>query len=202
MTQFCKIKFMKAILFIMISTTVSAMAQEAKIPFSEIQISAEKYTAGTVASRFIEGLGFRFYWATEGLRPDDLAFKPGEESRSTLETITHIYEMSVVIKNATTETTNAADQSPSLPFDEMREKTLANFKTASEILRQCSDADLTRYTLKFKQADKMIEYPFWNNINGPIEDCIWHTGQIVSFRRLSGNPISDKINFLLGTGSK
>lgn len=202
MSQSCKIKSMKAILLILFSTTASAVAQDVKIPFSEIQHSAEKYTAGTVASRFIDGLGFRFYWATEGLRVEDLAFKPGEESRSTLETITHIYEMSVVIKNATTETINAAGQSPLLPFDEMREKTLANFKAASDILRQCSDTDLTRYTMKFKQGDNKAEYPFWNNINGPIEDCIWHTGQVVSFRRMAGNPISNKINFLLGTGSK
>jgi hypothetical protein len=191
-----------SIIFIILIATASAVAQNTPVPFSEIPPSAEKYTAGTVASRFMDGLGFRFYWATEALREEDLIFKAGTESRSTLETITHIYEMSVIIKNATTETVNEPDQSPALPFDKMRQETLANFKSSSDILRKSSDEDLIRYTLKFKRDDQLVEYPFWNNINGPIEDCLWHTGQIVSFRRLSGNPFSEKVNFLKGTVSK
>jgi hypothetical protein len=190
---------MKTIVFILLATSFGVAAQSTKIPYSEIQPSAEKYTAGSVASRFIDGLGFRFYWATEGLRAEDLVFKPGAESRSTLEIIRHIYEMSFMVKNATTETVNTPSQSPDLPFNEMREKALINFKIASDILRKSSDEDIARYTLKFNQGDKLVEYPFWNQINGPIEDCFWHTGQIVSFRRLSGNPFSEKVNIFTGT---
>ena len=170
-----------------------------KLPYAEIPASSEKYTAGNVASRLIDGLGFRFYWATDGLRDDDLTYKPGKETRSTIETIEHIYEMSVMIRNAATETINTSDQSPRLPFNEMRKKTLENFKVASDILKKSSDHDLTKYTLKFKEGEKLIEYPFWNHINGPISDCLWHIGQIVSFRRLSGNPFSDKVDLLSGT---
>jgi len=169
-----------------------------KLPYSEIPANAEKYTAGNVASRLIDGLGFRFYWATDGLRDKDLTYRPDKETRSTIETIEHIYEMSIMITNAATETVNTSDQSPRLPFNEMRKKTLENFKLVSDILKKSSDDDLTKYTLKFKQGEKLIEYPFWNHINGPISDCLWHTGQIVSFRRLSGNPFSDKVNLLSG----
>ncbi|MFT7499284.1 MAG: hypothetical protein ACI8QP_001887, partial [Porticoccaceae bacterium] len=42
------------------------------------------------------------------------------------------------------------------------------------------------------------EYPFWDLINGPIEDAVWHSGQLVSFRRSSGNPMNPKVNFLTG----
>ncbi len=174
-------------------------ALDGKLPYSEIPAIAEKYTAGNVVSRLIDGLGFRFYWATDGLRDEDLTFKPDKETRSTLETIEHIYEMSVLIKNATTQTVNTPDQSPRIPFNEMQKVTLENFNVASTILRRSSDEDLNRYTLKFKQGEKLIEYPFWNHINGPISDCLWHTGQVVSFRRLSGNPFSDKVNLLSGT---
>jgi hypothetical protein len=107
-----------------------------------------------------------------------------------------------MIKNAVTQTVNTPYQSPRLPFNEIRKITLENFKVASSILRSSSDEDLTLYTLKFKQGGKLIEYPFWNHINGPISDCLWHTGQVVSFRRLSGNPISDKVNLLSGTITK
>jgi len=42
------------------------------------------------------------------------------------------------------------------------------------------------------------QFPFWNVINGPISDAIWHTGQVVSFRRTSGNPFPKGVNVLTG----
>src|SRR5882724_2026265 len=97
-------------------------ALDNKLPYSEIPTNADKYTAGNVASRLIDGLGFRFYWATDGLRDEDLIFKPNKETRSTIETIEHIYEMSLMISNAATETINTFDHSPRLSFNEMRKK--------------------------------------------------------------------------------
>jgi hypothetical protein len=41
----------------------------------------------------------------------------------------------------------------------------------------------------------------YNLINGPIADATWHTGQVASFRRSSGNPIHSKINQFSGTVS-
>lgn len=172
--------------------------QNKQLPYAEIPAVSENYTAGNVASRLVDGLGFRFYWATEGLRDEDLNFKPNNDARTQLETIQHIYEMSVIIKNSVKETTNLPGQSPKLTFKETREKTLWNLKIASDILKNSSDDDLKRYRLKFKQGEKLVEYPFWNSINGPISDCLWHTGQIVSFRRSSGNPFSDKVNLMKG----
>jgi hypothetical protein len=174
-------------------------ALEKPLPYFEIPASNEKYTAGNIASRLVDGLGFRFYWATDGLREEDLTFKPGTDGRSTVETIEHIYEMSVMIINAATGAVNTGEKIPKLPFHEMRRKSLENFKAASDILRKSTDEDLNKYTLKFKIGEELIEYPFWNHINGPISDCLWHTGQLVSFRRLSGNPFSDKVNLLTGT---
>lgn len=107
--------------------------------------SAENYTAGNVASQLIDGPGFRFYWATDSLREEDLIFKPDKEARSTIETIAHIYEMSITIKNAATQTINTPDQSPVPSFNEMRKITLENFEVASNILRSSSDNDLTIY---------------------------------------------------------
>lgn len=202
---------MKSIFFLTAALTISsANGQDQKVkefaddklPYSEVPASAEKYTAGNVASRLIDGLGFRFFWATADLRDEDLTYRPNKGMRSTLETIEHIYEMSVMIKNATTETINKPDQSPQLPFNEMRKRTLENFKMSSDVLRKSSDDDLIKYTLKFKQGEKLTEFPFWNHINGPISDCLWHTGQVVSLRRLSGNPFSEKVNLLSGTTIK
>src|SRR5690242_10632983 len=98
---------MKTVILLTIMTaSTSLMAQDKTLPYYEIPQQPENFTAGGVASRMIDGLGFRFYWATEGLRPEDLAWKPGNESRTTEETITHIYEMTNLILNSTTNTPN------------------------------------------------------------------------------------------------
>ena len=76
--------FLFAILF-----SMSMTSQEAnnELPYYQIPDYPESYTAGTVAARMVDGLGFRYYWATEGLNEEDLAFKPNDEARASSETI-------------------------------------------------------------------------------------------------------------------
>ena len=172
------------------------MAQE-KLPYYEIPEYSEEYTAGTVAARMIDGLGFRYYWATEGLRMEDLNFKPNEEARTTMETLDHILGLSYVIVNATLNKVNKRGQDkPELTFDEKRKQTLTNLKTAADNLRPYKD--LSDFKIQFKNEKGIVEYPFWNNINGPIADAIWHCGQVVSFRRSSGNPFNSKASLFNG----
>lgn len=171
---------------------INSNAQNKQLPYYEIPKAAETYSEGSVASRMIDGLGFRFYWATENLTDKDLAFKPTTESRTTGETIQHILELSQVILNATLKIRNG-DKQPELSFDEKRKKTLENLKQASDILRKSKD--VSQYKLLFKSK----ELPFWNVINGPIADSIWHVGQVVSFRRSSGNPFPKGVSVLNGT---
>jgi hypothetical protein len=194
-------KSLFTILFFSASTLASA--QESTLPYREIPAYPETFTAGSVASRVIDGLGFRFYWATDGLRPEDLNFKPGKEARSSEETIEHIYGMSILIRNSVTHTVNVAGQDKRLPFAEMRKLTLQNLKAASDILRVCKEEEMKGFTLQFRKPDgSLSEYPFWNQLNGPIEDCVWHVGQVVSFRRSSGNPFTDKVSVFTGTVNK
>ena len=51
----------------------------------------------------------------------------------------------------------------------------------------------------FDRQGKESRFPIWNLINGPIEDLVYHTGQIVSFRRTTGNPIPKGVNVFMGT---
>lgn len=171
--------------------------QDKKLPYYEIPDYPETYTAGAVAARMLDGLGFRFYWATEGLRKEDLAYKPGNDTRTTQQTIEHIYGMSIIILNST-KGLSTEGQPATIPFETMREQTLLNLQAASNTLRTLSDADLNNLKMVFKRGDKITEFPFWNEINGPIADCLWHVGQVVSFRRASGNPFTDKVSVLTG----
>ena len=183
---------------VILMTSVSLQAQDKTLPYYEIPSQPENFTAGAVASRMIDGLGFRLYWATEGLRPEDLSWKPGNETRTTEETISHIYEMTNIILNSTTNTPNTPREKEKLNFGQMRKMALENLKKASDNLRTKTDAEMKDLKIIFKRDSGTTEYPFWNQLNGPIADCLWHVGQIVSFRRSSGNPFTDKVSVFTG----
>lgn len=164
------------------------MAQEdTTLPYSEIPKHAETYTAGTVASRMVDGLGFRYYWATEGLRPEDLSYKPSDSGRTSAETIDHIFGLSNFILSSISKDFKQQN-GDKMPFEEKRKQTLLNFKTASDILKATKD---------LSQFDK-DKYPFWNIINGPMADALWHCGQVVMLRRASGNPFNSKASVFWG----
>ncbi len=170
--------------------------EKSELPYAEIPEAPEGYTPGGVVSRMIDGLGFRFYWATEGLRPEDLAYKPSEEARTTEETIDHILGLSYVVLNSALREVNAPREEAPMTFDQKRARVLKNLQAASEILRAAED--LGDYPVVFKGKESDVEYPFWNQINGPISDALWHCGQIVSFRRASGNPFNSKVSVFSG----
>lgn len=185
------------ILFLISFTMATAQDnKEAQLPYYEIPDYPETYNACTVAARLIDGLGFRYYWATEGLRDEDLAFKPSEEGRTTAETIDHLFGLTRVIMNSTLKKPNIQVDREEMTFAEKRKKTLEQIKTAADILRQCED--LSQFTIVFERGDNSSEYPFWNNINGPIADALWHCGQVVSHRRTSGNPFNSKVSVFSG----
>jgi hypothetical protein len=174
-------------------------AQDKSLPYYEIPAYPETYTAATVAARFIDGLGFRYYWSTEGLRPEDLSYKPSKEARTSQETVAHIYGLSRIIANSTRKVPSIFGVAePTLSFEEMRKKTLENFKAASDQLKMSKDKDLNDFKMVFKRDTVSTSFPFWNELNGPIADALWHVGQVVSFRRSSGNPYNSDANVLTG----
>jgi hypothetical protein len=173
------------------------------LPYYEIPDYPVAYTPGAVAARVMDGLGFRYYWATEGLRPEDLKFKPSGEStgepRSTEATIQHIYGLTNTILNTTKKLPNVSGAlNVNLPFEELRKKTLENIKTAADILRTASDSEIAEMKVIFKSESGTREFPFWNILNGPIDDALWHVGQVITFRRSSGNPYNNKASVFTG----
>lgn len=175
---------------------MNAQINNESLPYYEIPEYPENYNQGTVVARMIDGLGFRYFWATEGLRTEDLIFKPNETARTTEETIDHILGLSNVIVNSAIHQPNGNNDFSKLTYSEKRKLTLNNFKTAADIFRKSKD--LSQFKIVFVRDGKSVEYPFWNQINGPIEDAIWHCGQVVSFRRSSGNPLNAKVSVFEG----
>ena len=131
----------------------------------------------TVLTRMLDGLGFRFYWATEGLRPEDYAFRPAADTMSIEELVIHIWALmnwvsSGALKKSYKKPKNgeAAREQALIIIQDMRNRTLT-----------MNDEELTKLSLLSK--------PFWHIINGPFSDALTHTGQLNSFRRLAGNPV-------------
>ncbi|NNC35705.1 MAG: hypothetical protein HKO09_12580 [Croceitalea sp.] len=174
-------------------------AQNLDLPYHQIPEPPNKYTSGNVVSRMIDGLGYRYYWATNGLNDKDLAYKPSADGRTTLETLQHLYGLSLTIVNAPTNTPNLRPiDFTKFSFEELRAMTLKNFKTASNYCLNKQPEDFEDFNVIFERNGKKSTFPYWNMLNGPMADAIYHTGQIVVLRRASGNPVNPGMNVFLG----
>ncbi len=191
---------MKKLLYCLVLFTISfANGQNmpaTELPYRQMPAYPASFTAATTTARMIDGLGFRYYWATEGLRPDDLAFRPNAEARSSMETLIHIHGLAQMIYSTALQQVHQRDTTlQALSFLATRRQTLLLLKDASEALKAASDASLEAYPIQFPQT----EVPFWHLLNGPLADALWHVGQVVSFRRSSGNPFNGNVNVFMGT---
>ncbi|WP_248723674.1 hypothetical protein [Seonamhaeicola sp. ML3] len=175
------------IFILLLSLTSVAQTDLEELPFREIETYPETYSSNLLVARMIDGLGFRYYWATEGLRDVDLAYKASESGRTSEETISHIYGLSRFIRNSVLDE-NKDETDTKLNFQGLRKQTLINLKIVSDTFKKSQD--------DFNFED--IAVPFWNIINGPISDALWHCGQLVMLRRASGNPFNSNISVFRG----
>ncbi len=178
-------------------------AQSMELPLKQIPPAEKSFTSGNIIARMIEGLGHRYYWASKDLNESDLAYKPSYDARSMLETLQHIYGLSLVVKNGPTNTANTRGEDlTKYSYAELRKKTLENLNEAAKQLRGKSADDIATMKVIFKRGEKESAFPFWNMINGPIADAIYHTGQVVTMRRSNGNPIQSGVSVFLGTNKE
>lgn len=158
--------------------------------FREIRQHPSELQASAVIVRLLDGVGFRFYWATDGLRPQDYAFQPGEGCATIAELLTHICRL------ANWMCTSVRDQEKEDPpesSESVREHILLLLEELRMHFNGLDDAALSEIKIKDK--------PFWNLLNGPMADILTHVGQINSLRRLAGNPCQ-KLNPFSGTAPK
>ena len=169
------------------------------LPYHQIPNYPSTYTAATVSARMLDGLGYRYFWATEGLTDNELSYRLGENSRTIEETLQHIHGLSKTCLNAAKNEPNIrGSNQEEYSWLQLRRKTLENIKDAADLLRSNVSADLEKHKIIFQRGDKKSEFPFWNLLNGPLADALWHTGQVVSLRRAAGNPIPSGVNVFMG----
>ena len=186
-------------LFTLFVFTFSLQSMAQDYPFSSIPQAPKNFSASNSICRMIQGLGFRYHWATDGLRAEDLEYRPSDEAQSTLGTIQHIYSLSITILNAAKNKVSEGPRPiPPDRLDELRRATLDYLQESAELFLNFNEDELYELNIIFERGGKQSKFPIWNLINGPISDALYHTGQVVSFRRTSGNPISKGVNVFLG----
>ena len=166
---------------------------------NEIPVAPESATAGNIISRMVQGLGYRYYWASKDLRIEDLSYRPSEGGASTFETLEHIYGLAEVIRNAATSSPTIRPlNNPPKDYIVLREKTLEYLEQANALFLNKTATEVDQMKVIFQRANTLYDYPVWNLLNGPLADAIYHTGQVVSFRRTSGNPLQKGVNVFIG----
>lgn len=169
------------------------------LPYEAIPDYPTSMTTGNAIGRVIDALGYRYYWATEGLRQEDLTFDPGGENQSAIAVLNHIHGLAGTLINSHNKVANERPAPPKPEeFTALRKETLMRIKSASDLIKSYSDEDIEKLTIAFKRGEQVSEFPYWHILNGPLADAIYHVGQIVSYRRSSGNPIHPGVSVFMG----
>jgi len=149
------------------------------VPFYKIPDPPAAASAGAILGRLADAIGFRFRWATEGIRDADLPFKPAADCWSLAQLIDHIADLLEPVAKAV-----GARQHPPLAqqagFVALRARILDLSAGLSARFKAMPDADLAGAS-----AGKLS---VWTMVNGNLADILTHIGQILSWRRLAGSP--------------
>ena len=158
--------------------------------FAEISSYPKNFSTGSVLARVIDGLGFRYYWATEGLTENDLLYSPGNNNRTTYQTLNHLYNMVDFMGNILeNKTYHFPEPENGFDFSELRQKTLHRMEEIRNNLSDMENGDLEEKTIHLTVGGNPMDFSIWHMFNGPFTDSIFHIGQIISFRRANGNPV-------------
>ena len=171
----------------------------AGVPYYQIPDFPDTATGPNVLARSIDALGYRYYWATEGLRPEDIAYAPGNDGQDMARLIDHLYGLSETILNTALNQPNVRPLAvQELPWEAKRLQTLLNLQRASDTFKALPPERLGEHQLIFQRGERTAAFSIWTLINGPLADALYHTGQVVSFRRSAGNPMHPAVNVFLG----
>ena len=171
------------------------MDRNKKLPFEDISKTPTEITAINTLLRVVEGLGFRYRWATENLSEDNIKFRPHPTSMNIEEVNSHIFDLIDSIFRVFGGEKQNIDSLNS--FQQIRKKSLFILEDLSERLKKMRDEDLVKM-----EKNTSRKLPFWYWVNGPLSDALTHVGQITSWRRIAGNPQLKGVNVFIGTSDK
>jgi len=173
-------------------------AQQMDTHYQQLPKPPKTVNGISVLKRQVQGLGFRYYWGTEGLTPNELQFRTTREARTVRETLEHIYFLCVTVQNTVSQTdANRFDDVTDVSWEALRAATLVAIKAAEQHLETIDENALEEQDVIFASGLK-TDFRFLYLINGPLSDALTHVGQVVSFRRAAGNPQPKGVNVFTG----
>jgi hypothetical protein len=179
---------------------LAAAAEEERVmpapsfDFRSLPPGPETVTGSAVLVRMVEGIGFRFFWATEGLRESDLSFRPTPETMSIADLAGHVLDLVAwVALSAGAIPAGPREPERPLPFPEARQRVLEVLSLLRARFAGMSDEEIG--TIRIGSRAGPVPWP--HLVNGPLADALTHVGQINVLRRASGNPVP-KANVFLG----
>ncbi len=156
------------------------------IPYQSLPTPPNELSAGKLLARLVDGIGFRYSIATEGLTANEINFRSTPESRNMMELLQHIYQLINWTSSAFELPYTAIEETEN--FDLLRGETLHLCQIFSQYLSDLSPTEIEKASVYLKRVDK--HFSFWYLINGPLADTLTHIGQVNSWRRIAGNPIA------------
>ncbi len=154
--------------------------------FKELPKHPEQISGTTVLQRMVDGLGFRYRVAVTGLSKEQLSFQPTKDNWNLGQLLHHIYRLCVWTSKSFK--LDFEVQHEFAEVEEYEEATLALLTELSKHLAAMTEDELAKVEIHLKRTDSHM--PFWYIINGPLADALTHVGQIVSWRRMAGNPVT------------
>lgn len=153
-----------------------------------------EFSATNVLARMVDSIILGHHLAAEGLTEKEVGFRPVEGSMNMEESLIRIHGMSLFTLRFLSQTQTLKKEVPS--YTDFMEQSLDYYTTLSQYLKNASDQDLENSSQTNPRTG--FEFTAWHFIICPLADCLKHIGQIISWRRISGNPQLPIANFFEG----
>lgn len=159
---------------------------------------ADTPCGSTVLARLVDGLAFRYRWATHGLDREDLRFRPCDDAMTLDELLDHLRYLARWMHTNVRAAKLSHDPvpypeccaglaDPAGDPDVLIHQTLSALADLRADILDLGEEGLTRVVLI--GGREPTAFPVWNLINGPLSDALTHVGQVTSWRRILGKPV-------------
>ena len=152
------------------------------LPYDSISIPAPSPEGNALLAHLIDGAGFRFRRATEGLTDNVAAFEPPNGAMGLQALMHHMRDLAAVVGGAVD---SAGPNHDASGLDALRLATLEHLEAASAAVRSKSADELRAIELRLSDE---LNGNLMNLVHGPLSDFLTHVGQVNFVRRLAGNP--------------
>lgn len=144
-----------------------------------------EFNGSHVLQRMVDAILIRYTIATKDISDIAINYRATPESMSMLELQKHILLLILWVSKSLDLEIESKDKAETFQdFEVQIKERIANL---SQHIVTLSDEQLSKKTIFLKRAD--THYSIWYMIHGPLADAIHHIGQIITWRRICGNPI-------------